>query len=213
MMLMHPSSLSNIMGNAKSKKPEDLSVGAQTYCKQLAKEFVYNYRAEISSKYLDKGKICEDEAIKLYNDVFFTNYKKNTLRKSNKWLTGEIDILGNNKIIDIKNAWSLTTFPAFKEDAHKLEYEWQGRGYMMLWDVDAFEIAYCLVSTPAELIGWEDEAAHYVDHIDPDLRVTRVQYERDKYTEELIKIKCESAQKFINQCITAIAEHHQDFAA
>ena len=79
---------------------------------------------------------------------------------------------------------------------------------MMLWDCDQFEIAYCLVNTPAELIGFEDESLHYVDHIAPELRVTTVSYERDKEKEELIKIKVESARKYIDQIIQQIAHDH-----
>ena len=71
MFLIRASSVGKLMTSAKSKKPEDLSAGAITYCKQLAKEFVYGYRKEINSKYLDKGIICEDQSIQLYNDVFF----------------------------------------------------------------------------------------------------------------------------------------------
>lgn len=208
-MLIHPSSLGKIMANAKSKKPEDLSVGAMTYCETLAKEFVYGYRDQIQSKYLDKGIICEDQSIELYNEVYFTSYLKNEERKSNDWLTGECDINAKNKIIDIKTSWSTNTFPAYKKDAHEKKYEWQGRAYMMLWDKDLFELAYCLVNTPPELIGFEDDSIHYVDNIDPELRVTTIQYKRDRDLEDLIKIKCSAAQAYIDQAIEIIGNDHQ----
>lgn len=250
MILLHPSSLGQIMTNPpmpavpkvrkstrKPKTPEDqaaleaenkaidddfnkrlaeaaadndkqLSVGAKTHCKQLAKEFVYTYRLEVSTKGMDKGNQCEQEAIDLYNEVFFTSHTKNTERRSNEWLTGECDIDGKNKIIDIKTAWSLQTFPVFREDAHDTGHEWQGRGYMMLWDKDLFEVAYCLVNTPSGLIGWEQEDIHYIDRIEPALRVTTIQYERDKAKEELIKVKVEAARKYIEECINTIADDH-----
>lgn len=208
MIKLHPSSLGKIMGAAKSKKAEDLSVGAKTYCKQLAKEFVYGFRTEVSSKHMDKGTIVEDQSIDLYNDVFFTSHKKNTERRENQWLTGECDILARDRIIDIKSAWSLATFPAYKEDVHSSDYEWQGRAYMMLWDVDLFELAYCLVNTPSELIGWESEELHYVDHIPKELRITCMKYNRCPEREELIKTKATAAQNFINECIQAISDHH-----
>jgi hypothetical protein len=208
MIKLRPSSLGRIMSNAKSKKPEDLSSGAKTYCKELAKEFVYGFKTEVSSKYMDKGNIVEDLSIELYNDVFFTSHKKNTVRRENKWLTGECDIVGKDRIIDIKSPWSLSTFPALKEDAHDSGYEWQGRGYMMLWDTDLFELAYCLVSTPSELIGWESEDLHYVDHIPKDLRVTSLKYARCPEKEKLIEVKANSALEYINECIQQIAEDH-----
>lgn len=208
MILIHPSSLSKIMTNAKSHKPEDLSVGAMTYCRQIAKEFVYGYRAEPSSKQMEKGTLCEGESIALYNEVFFTSLVKNPQRKENEWLTGECDIDTSKKIIDIKTSWSLATFPAIKSDAHDADYEWQGRAYMMLWDRPVFELAFCMVSTPDELIGWESESAHIVDHIDPALRVTTVEYSRDMEKEELIKIKVNSARAYIQQVIDEIARDH-----
>lgn len=208
MILIHPSSLGKLMSDAKSKKPEDLSAGAKTYCMQLAKEIVYDFRTSVSSKYLEKGTICEDQSIALYNEVFFTNLVKNPSRRSNEWLVGECDIDTGKKIIDIKSSWSLQTFPATKADAHDTDYEWQGRGYMMLWDRPLFELAYCMVSTPEELIGWEDQAIHTVDHIDPTLRITNVIYPRDEAKENLIKIKCTAAQQYINQLIEQITAEH-----
>lgn len=76
MILIHPSSLSKLMSDAKSKKPEDLSAGAMTYCRELAKQAVYGYTPQIASKYLDKGLIVEPQSIDLYNTVFFTDIKR-----------------------------------------------------------------------------------------------------------------------------------------
>ena len=208
MMLIHPSSLGKIMTPAKSKNPEGLSAGAMTYCKQLAKEFVYGYRSQISNKYLEKGLSCEDEAIQLYNEVNFTNYVKNSQRRSNDWITGECDFDTGEKIVDIKTSWSLDTFPVVAEDVHDTDYEWQGRAYMMLWDRNKFELAFCMVSTPEALIRWEDASAHKVDHIDPTLRVTSFIYERDAEKEDLIKIKVDAARKYINQVLEQIAGDH-----
>lgn len=208
MILIHPSSLGKIMTTAKSRKPEDLSVGAMTYCRQLAKEAVYGYRYSPSSRQMEKGTVCEQDSIDLYNEVFFTNHKKNAERKSNDWLCGECDIDAGKMIIDIKTSWSLATFPATRADAHDNDYEWQGRGYMMLWDRDAFELAFCLVSTPPELVGYEDARLHHVDHIDPALRVTTVRYERDMEKERLIQIKVEAARQYINEVFETIALDH-----
>jgi hypothetical protein len=79
---------------------------------------------------------------------------------------------------------------------------------MMLWDMDEFEIDYCLVNTPDELIGYEDYALHSVEHIAPELRLTRVQYKRDKALEEKIKAKVEAARDFYEQIVKEIAHQH-----
>jgi hypothetical protein len=187
---------------------KSLSVGAKTCIERIAKQLIYGYEEQFTSKQTDKGTQVEDAAIELYNSVFFTNYKKNTERKTNEWLTGECDIVAPKKIVDIKAPWSLATFPATIAAGVDKGYEWQGRAYMMLWDRDEFEIAYCMVSTPDELIGYESTDLHYVDHINPELRVTRVQYQRDKALEDRIKNRCEEANKYLSMLVKKIADEH-----
>lgn len=207
------SSLAEIMTEPKSKN-EVLSVGAKTAIEKLAKEIVYGYDEQVSSKYMEKGILVEDQSIQLYNDVFFTNHGKNTERRANAWVTGEADIVTRAKIIDIKSSWSLATFPATSARGEDKTYEWQGRAYMWLWDVDFFEIAYCLVNTPDELIGYEQPELHYVDHINPELRVTRVQYTRDRSLEDRIKQRVEDANLYLDTLVRQIAdEHAQPLAA
>lgn len=201
------SSLGKIMTEPKSKD-EVLSVGAKTYVEELAKEFVYGFKKDVTSKEMEKGLIVEQVCIDLLNEVLFTNYVKNTERRENDWLTGECDIFTGRKIHDIKASWSLATFPATVFAGRDRDYEWQLRSYMMLWNVDESEIDYCMVSTPDELIRYEPEAIHYVDHIDPMLRVTRVPYKRDKSLEDKIKVKVDAARLYFEQIAQTIAEEH-----
>lgn len=189
-------------------KERSLSAGAKTYLDQLAKEFVYGYEATVSGKYLEKGLMVEDESIELYNSVFFTSHVKNTERRSNEWIMGECDIAAPDKIIDIKSAWSLDTFPVTAAQAKDTGYEWQGRAYMWLWDKPSFEVAWCLVDTPPDLIGYEDESLHYVSHINPAMRVTIVRYERDRALEEKIKLKVQAANAYIEAAVRQIAAEH-----
>ncbi len=195
------------MTDPKSAK-DVLSVGAKTAIEKVAKELVYGYDEQISSKYMEKGILVEDQSIALYNEVFFTTHAKNTDRRSNAWVTGECDIVTPVKIIDIKSAWSLATFPATSARARDVTYEWQGRVYMWLWEREEFETAHCLVNTPSELIGYEQEELHYVDHIAPELRVTRVHYTRDKELEEKIKQRVEDANLYLNTLVRQIADEH-----
>jgi hypothetical protein len=207
MVKFRASSLAEIMTDPKGKD-EILSVGAKTAITKMAKQFIYGYDENISSKYMDKGIKVEDRSIELLNSVLFTSYKKNTERKTNQWITGECDVVGDGKIHDIKSSWSLATFPVLASQGEDKTYEWQGRAYMMLWDIDEFEIDYCLVNTPDELIGYEDYALHSVEHIAPELRVTRVQYKRDLALENKIKVKVEAACDFYEQMVKEIAHQH-----
>jgi hypothetical protein len=201
------SSLGLIMTDPK-KETDLLSVGAKTYVECLAKQFVYGYDEIITSKYMEKGISVEDDSIALYNEVFFTNYVKNTERKTNEWLTGEADIVTPEKIIDVKSSWSLSTFPVLAEQGQDKGYEWQLRAYMMLWDVDAAELAYCLVDTPDDLIGYEDASLHSVGNINQELRVTTLSFKRDKELEEKIKTRVTNANLYFDQVVKKIAVQH-----
>lgn len=205
-ILFRASALSAIMTDGKGK--DELSVGAKTYVTKLAKEMIYGYDEKVSSKYMDKGLAVEDESIDLYNAVHLTSYVKNTERKTNDWITGEADIVADDRIIDIKSSWCLTTFPVLADQGRDTGYEWQLRAYMMLWDKPRADIAYCLVSTPDDLIGWENKSLHQVDHINRELRVTIVPYERDAVLEDKIKIKVQAARVYYDQVIQEISKQH-----
>lgn len=212
MIRFRASGLAEIMTDSKTKD-EPLSKGARTVIEAMAKEFVYGYHKTISGKEMEKGTLVEDDSIRLYNEVFFTDYGKNTVRRENDWLTGECDIASPAKIIDIKSSWSIPTFPATvataTAQAKERGYDWQLRAYMWLWDVDQAEVAFCLVNTPDELIGYEDPELHYVDHINPTLRITTVQYTRDRDLEEKIKAKVEASNEYMQQIVARIQlEHH-----
>jgi hypothetical protein len=163
------------------KKTEVLSATCKTYIKELVKEDLFNYRTTIDSKYLTKGIDMEDTSIDLYNEVYGTLYLKNTERLENEFITGECDINAEDKIIDIKSSWSLETFPASPEDVNNKDYEWQLRGYMMLYNKPKAELAYCMVNTPDYLLKeWDNWDIHKVDKFDPFLRVTTISFERDR---------------------------------
>jgi len=205
-IIFRASALSAIMTDGKGN--DELSVGAKTYVTKLAKEFIYGYDERVSTKYMDKGLRVEDESIDLYNAVHLSSYAKNTERKTNDWITGEADIVADDRIIDIKSSWCLTTFPVLADQGKDTGYEWQLRAYMMLWDKPRADIAYCLVSTPDDLIGYESKQLHKVDHINRELRVTIVPYKRDAALEDKIKIKVEAARIYYDQVIQEISKQH-----
>lgn len=210
MIRFRASAIAEIMTDGKS---EELSVGAKTYLKAIAKELIYGYEEQITSKYMDKGQQCEQASIDLYNRVFFTRHEKNEERRTNDWFTGEPDIIvPGARIIDIKTAWSLATFPATTECvqaiAKKSGYDYQGRVYMHLFDAPEFEVAYCMVTTPEELRKWEQEQLHIVDHIDPALRVTRYTIQRDEAIERKMIVKVEAAREYLKLAMDRILNDH-----
>jgi hypothetical protein len=202
------SSLSEIMTDPKSKD-EILSVGAKTAITKIAKEIIYGYDEQFSSKYTEKGIRVEDESIDLLGSVLLKSFVKNKERKTNDWITGEADIVTEDSIIDIKSSWSLATFPVLAEQGKDKGYEMQLRAYMWLWDKPKATIAYCLVSTPEDLMKWEEQSLHSVDHIIPELRVTLVHYERDRAIEEKIKFKVEAARQYFEEICREIGKQHE----
>lgn len=249
MIRFHPSSIGCLMGAPKSLDPEflkdaaiaalyrkksktddektflepfwerTLSEGAKTYCKLLASQEIFGYRKIVTTKVLEKGLMVEQDTIDLYNRVCFTRHEKNTVRRTNDWLTGECDLyVPSECTIDIKSSWSLDTFPLLSEDCHESGYEWQGVAYGILWpDTEYHELAYGMVDTPDELIKWlsDDElAAHKVSHIDPALRITRLVYRKDPEKARLLEVKARVAQKYIESLIRRfMIDHDQDVPA
>ena len=200
-MIIRCSSLKLAMTEARAKNA-GLSESAKKVVEDEIRALYFGVREKISSKPIQKGVECEQKSIELLNNVEFRlskPYVKNTERKSNEWITGECDIYDpDTKLIrDIKTSWSLATFPLFATNAD--DYEWQMRGYMMLWDCDAASVDYCLVDTPEHLIGYEQRELHIVSHIEPEKRVKSFVYKRDLEKEERIKQRCEQLQAYYNK--------------
>ena len=178
-MRFRASSLGKLMTSARSKS-ETLSQTAKSHIEQLAKEEFFQYKSQISSKYIDKGQQQEPDSIDLINIVRQESYVKHMGRVSNEYLTGECDILADDRIIDCKTSWSLETWPELPKKAENSEYEWQMRAYMMLYDRSMAEVIYCMVTTDPDLLSaYENHELHQVDHIPADKRITAIQYERD----------------------------------
>lgn len=197
-MLIRCSALRLAMTEARTKNA-GLSETAKKVIEDEIRTLYFGVREKISSKAMQKGIDCEQQSIDLLNNVEFRlskPYVKNSERKSNEWITGECDIYDaeSRTIRDIKTSWSIATFPLFADNAN--DYEWQMRGYMMLWDCDTAIVDYCLVDTPENLIGYEQRELHIVSHIDEDKRVKSFVFERDEQKEQRIKERCEQLQEY-----------------
>jgi hypothetical protein len=194
-------------------KEMSLSAGAKTYLGSLAKQFMYSYNKVVETKYMDKGLALESEAIEFINRMRFKRYVKNTERRESEFLTGECDIyVPGVKTIDTKVSWSLDTFPALSADAHDPLYEWQGRAYMKLWDVPEHEVVHVMLDTPEEMIRYEQREIHIVSHIDPELRITSITYQRDMKLEAKLDAKCKVARDYLLNLVEKIKLEHKEAA-
>lgn len=211
------SSISQIMIKPRSKGAE-WSETAKTAMLEAARERLFNVRKSLDDmRMIQKGNACEDLGIQLYNDVFLYDLEKveASERRSNGVITGEPDLiaLGSRKGVDIKVAWSLLTFPLTEDQAGKKSYEWQARGYMCLFDLPQWEIAYCMVDTPEELLKpWDDPNHHYIDPAIPlHHRITVASYTRDLEIEKEMLAKCQKANEWIDGAVKAFAEKHDEY--
>lgn len=203
-MLIRCSSLPKIMTTSRTKG--GLSETAKSYIKSIAKQDYFGYDIELNNKYVTKGLQCEEHSIQLLNDVLFTNYEKNEVRKSTDILTGECDIYTPELIIDIKTSWSFETFPATPDDINIKDYEYQLRGYMYLYNVDKAALAYCMVNTPPDLIGFENEQMHVIGDNKIESLVTMVTIDRDLELEEKMLETCKQAIDYYSEYINNINE-------
>lgn len=116
----------------------------------LAKE--RGFWKDLKTMPVKKGIWGEEDAITLMSEVDGRFYVKNEERKTKGHLTGLPDVVadidGKKVIIDAKSSWDTDTFIRFKPS---LNYEWQGRVYMHLFDADEFWLRACLIDCPPHL--------------------------------------------------------------
>ena len=185
------------MTNGRSKT--GLSATAQSVIKDMVDSQLYNTRLFISNKYLSKGIECEDDSIKLFNNVFFKSLVKNDKRLTNDYITGECDLLDNDTIIDIKTSWNLKTFA--EQRRKSTCYEWQLRGYMWLYDKDKACTAHCLVDTPKDLCKYENDVHEFSHIAQPDRVIIGNVIERDQALEQLIIERYAACLEYRNELI------------
>lgn len=210
-ILIRCSSLGKIMTEPKTKTEGILSVGAKTYIRELAQQEILGVDFEFSSKETQKGIEVEDQSIALLNRVRGLSLVKNTERKSNGLITGECDLYDaeRKRGHDLKSSWSAKTFPGWVVDCEDKLYEWQMRGYMLLWDADEWEVNYALVDTPERLIGFEPLAMHVVSHIPEHMRLTSWTIQRDFAKERAIAEKVEAAREYYAKVVQEFDQIHQ----
>ena len=152
-IMFHPSALGNIMSGVKKNWDVDHSLTCKRELIKIFRQIRYDRYYDHSSKYTEKGKKMEEDAITLYSRFRKQVYKKNEQRLTNDSFTGEPDIISEDETIDTKCSWSLDSFPSLLTDPIDADYEYQGLGYMDLTGKRKHTIAYCLVNAPGGLVN------------------------------------------------------------
>lgn len=194
-------------------KRKSLSAGGKTHVRELVREAVYGFEpAELATRPILKGRAVEDECIQMLARITGRPLVKNTQRRTNGLIAGECDIWDEQLRhgSDVKAPYSMTSMPIVLADCYDSGYEWQMRGYSLLWDAISWSVDYVLVDTPEDLIGFEPQALHFVSHIPERLRWTSWQVTRDRALESLIEDKVLAARRYYRQVLNDFDATHQN---
>lgn len=221
----------NTLQEKRDAKPE-LSKGAKSFIQKKALHDKYAIEDTIESRYLDKGIMCEDEAIQIYASVTGKHLIfKNEEGFHNDYVAGTPDVILDDTIVDVKCSWSIDSFPWFDNTLNR-NYYWQLQAYMWLTGKSKSELVYVLVNTPDHLfqqelqreiwkvkdtqglldISAETESEiyeelypkHNFDRIPFEKRVKVFEIEADILEQSKIQQKVELAREYYNQVIETI---------
>jgi hypothetical protein len=188
------SAIGQIMANSRTKG--QLSKTAQSYAQEWVKEQIYGRRKDISSKYMTKGNIVEDESIDFLAEAQDYGFLvKNEQHFENDFLTGTPDVITKDEVIDMKNSWDCFTFPLFYDSLPNKDYFYQLQGYMALTGLSKAKLVYTLMNTPEELGG------DNYDDIDIKYRIKSFEIERDEKVIEEIYKRVLEVREYINKLI------------
>lgn len=205
----------------ESKKDQiTLSETAKSYVEKWIKEQpeFYGRTKEFTSKYTDKGLLCEDDAIQFCAENYgWGMVCKNTIRfTADEHIEGTPDIVLLKSVEDTKVSWDFTTFPLF-DDVPEVKYEWQGHGYKAICNKELFGLHYCLMDAPESIItseAWKQARQLGMDELDAELfnevkaqmsyshlpiklRLKSWYFERNKVAELSIRERVELIRKYI----------------
>lgn len=202
-------------------KSDTLSVTTRSHLNSIFTEAVIGKSQSIKNKYLEKGVMMEDASIELYGEYISRDLKKNTERYTNRYITGEPDIIDGELLVDIKTSWSAQTFPLCDTKINK-DYYWQLQGYMELTGIKSAKLVYCLVDTPQVLVqdeiyrvgrqlGYIDLPQELEDEIrdnltysdvDPKLRVKEFNLEYNLDDMKLLYERIGHCRNYLNYLLT-----------
>jgi hypothetical protein len=194
----------------------ELPTGAKTYVNQWIAEQLYNRTKVFTSKYTDKGNVCEDGSIDLVAERYgWGLISKNDKSFENDYLTGTPDLILSERVVDIKNSWDCFTFPLFGK--LNPDYEWQVQCYMDLTGKNRASVIYTLMDAPDELVekeaailsykaGYTELESDFYDevkasmtysHLPIELRIKRFDVEKDDKKIQQVKDRVTLCREYI----------------
>lgn len=154
---------------------QELAETVKTHLVDVYVSAVYGRKTEITSKFLEKGLMVEEDSITLYSRATKTFFLKNEEHLSNDFIMGTPDLYTGSDVhhadlvIDVKSSWDIFTYHRAATAPMNKMYYWQLQGYMWLTGAQRAKLVYCLVNTPEKLINDEKRKMFYASNsIDPD---------------------------------------------
>lgn len=113
---------------------------------------------DLKNKYVEKGLMVEGSIITGYNVLRGRIFEKNTERKDDGYIMGEIDWCDEEYIYDAKGSWDIWTWGrniTWLKKPRSCPYYPNMQGYMKLWEKPKSKVIYALLDTPEKLIEQE----------------------------------------------------------
>lgn len=147
------------LGNIVTKSGK-LTDGTKTHLQECFIGEIYGVRKEAYGRALEKGVATEQDGFKLLNDTLYPHRFISKIKEpiANELIKGTPDCIVNEIVYDVKNAFTLFSFGK-AELTHN--YEWQVKGYCMLYNLKNGVIFYCLNNMPDYMISEEERSMFY----------------------------------------------------
>jgi hypothetical protein len=199
----------------KRDAPSQLSDSCKKYLVKAYAIEKYNRVPDVTTKQMVKGTTAEEAAIQLFSFVEDRSHQKNKKQLKNDFICGTPDLYDgpeidqSEEIIDVKCSWDIFTFLNNIANPVNRMYYFQLQGYMALSGAKKGTLAYCLVSTPDEMINDEKRKQFYrmqcVTEEDPRYLAACARIERNMIfddippAERVLKFSVERDDKLIEQ--------------
>ena len=150
---------------AKKNPVFDIEPGAKTELHKIWNDTV-KIRPILTSPAVIRGIEQEDDSIDLINLVFESKMVKNTVRFTSKYFSGELDLLTEKSILDVKTCKSWDTLTKQTVESCTVDYYWQLWTYHQLTKKDDVYIVKTLPNYTDEFIAEKQKYARNQEEID-----------------------------------------------
>lgn len=195
--LIRASSVGHLMTEPVAKADKEAGLLSKSAQKHLIEVYIaekYGRKKDVQTKQMKKGNEVEKEAINFLANYLGKSFSKNTIRFDNEYIAGTPDVIELQEsgaiIYDVKSSYDLWSFLNNIPDKLDNIYYWQMQSYMFLTGADKAYIAYCLLSTPFEIVMQEQKSLLY--------KMNVVSEESPEYIEKCEEIEFNSTFEDIN---------------